>query len=526
MKYDYLTRRQFLRGAAGFSLAVPFLPSLAPAKAQVVSSVPPRLIYLYWGHGGVNSASDNGDFFPHRSRLNWTTRSLIGDTNYRQADLPLNLGGNEQISDVFGPEFNPDLGKMTFIEGMDILQYLGHCRYPFGGVADGVNGKKTTQTRTPTVDQVIARSPSFYPGSYAGKRSVHYEPLGRGHSPSAIVGPDNKMESMPSTRHPKNAFRDLFGSSMEDSGGGSEYASVVDKVMVDYQNLRKSSRLSAFDRGRLDQHIQGLSDIQRQLAASKGCKGIPEPASIDGLDPHRSVEDGIKYASIFNNVLVSGLQCDLTRIGIYGINGLAPGFPANNRHHEMWHKWDEVDGQNYIKEAVKYYFTSIVYDLVKKLDSVIDVDGRTLLDNTLVVVMAENSVPHNNYAHPIVTFGGGGGRFATGKYLDYSHPLLAFGTWSGHAVYAGIPKQTFFNSVLQGFSVPPSEYEQPRVGIYQHGGYSAQYVEGDWGGDSDRVQVDSAGNQYMKKKKKTIYEHWKSSGIINIIDQTLPGFYL
>ena len=270
-----------------------------------------------------------------------------------------------------------------------------------------------------------------------------------------------------------------------------------------------------------------MSDIQRQLLASKGCDdGIPEPASIDGLNPHRSVQDGIKYASIFNNVLVSGLQCDLTRIGIYGIYGLAPGFPSNNHHHEMWHKWDEKEGQNYIKEAVKYYFSSTVYDLVKKLDSVYDIDGRTLLDNTLVVIMAENSVPHQNYAHPIVTFGGGGGRFATGKYLDYRHPLLAYKPWAGHAVYAGIPKQIFFNSVLQGFSVSPSEYEQPRAGIYQHGGYSALYVSGYPGRGSDRIEVDSAGKRYMMKRKDTIYEHWKSSGIINMADQTLPGFYL
>ena len=259
MKYDYINRRQFLRGAAGLSLAVPFLPSLAPAKAQVVSSVPPRLIYLFWGHGGVNSASDNGDFFPHRSRLNWTTRSLIGKINYRQPDLPRNLGSNQQISDVFGSGFNPYLGKMTFIEGMDILQYLGHCPYPFGGVADGVNGDKTSEARTATVDQVIARSSRFYPASFAGKRSAHYEPLGRGHSPSAIVAPDNKMESIPSTRYPKNAFRDLFGNSTGDSGGGnSQYASVVDKVMADYRNLKRSNRLSAFDRGRLDQHLQGF----------------------------------------------------------------------------------------------------------------------------------------------------------------------------------------------------------------------------------------------------------------------------
>ena len=50
-----MNRRQFLRGAGGFALAVPLLPSLLPREARASDGIagPKRFISLSSHHGGV-----------------------------------------------------------------------------------------------------------------------------------------------------------------------------------------------------------------------------------------------------------------------------------------------------------------------------------------------------------------------------------------------------------------------------------------------------------------------------------------
>jgi hypothetical protein len=54
MKYNSITRRHFLQGAAGSFLALPFLPSLM-SKAHAASVPNPKFFVMFWkGHGGLN----------------------------------------------------------------------------------------------------------------------------------------------------------------------------------------------------------------------------------------------------------------------------------------------------------------------------------------------------------------------------------------------------------------------------------------------------------------------------------------
>jgi len=56
MKPVVVSRRQVLQGAKGFTLALPFLPSLVPVKAYAATAViarQPRLVSFCSNHGGV-----------------------------------------------------------------------------------------------------------------------------------------------------------------------------------------------------------------------------------------------------------------------------------------------------------------------------------------------------------------------------------------------------------------------------------------------------------------------------------------
>ena len=48
-----VSRRMFLRGAGGFTLAMPFLPSLLPRDAHAQSMFPKRFVAMATHHGGI-----------------------------------------------------------------------------------------------------------------------------------------------------------------------------------------------------------------------------------------------------------------------------------------------------------------------------------------------------------------------------------------------------------------------------------------------------------------------------------------
>jgi len=62
-----------------------------------------------------------------------------------------------------------------------------------------------------------------------------------------------------------------------------------------------------------------------------------------------------------------------------------------------------------------------VGDLLARLDATIDVDGCTLLDNSMVFVSSEigDGHTHNHVDLPVVLAGGGGGRVLSGQHLRF-----------------------------------------------------------------------------------------------------------
>jgi hypothetical protein len=174
-----LARRRFLRGAGGATLALPFLESLVPrgAKAQVVPAK--RLIVLksfstqliqewyprFTGNGyGLKDAK-----FPGSSKADGTTlltQALGSGGGYTQAPL-MDFQTPTGISGILGPALNPFLSKLTLIRGLDFLPSVNHN---YGGLL-GNYSSCTAATpcdadslpKVPTIDQVLAYAPKFYP---------------------------------------------------------------------------------------------------------------------------------------------------------------------------------------------------------------------------------------------------------------------------------------------------------------------------------------------------------------------------
>ncbi|HEX7671875.1 MAG TPA: hypothetical protein VF395_19910, partial [Polyangiaceae bacterium] len=183
-----LSRRLFLRGAAGAVLALPFLESLLPreAAAQAVTA-PKRLIVLksfstqlikewYPAFTGNGYALKNSKYTDSKGDgTTLLTQKLVSGLPYTWAKLT-DFKTGTGISGILGPKLNPFLDKLTLIRGLDFLPAVNHN---YGGLLGNFSSCTNATPCTadqlpdvPTIDQILAYSPKFYPG-LPGQRSLH-----------------------------------------------------------------------------------------------------------------------------------------------------------------------------------------------------------------------------------------------------------------------------------------------------------------------------------------------------------------
>lgn len=420
MKFDPVNRRMFLQGA-GVALAIPLLPSLfkrGSLYAQSASS-PKRLIFMAMRNGSL--AQDS--WFPSSSP---TTQKawVAGHSIY---DDPLsNFIQSGRLSPALTPAITAFSSKMNLINGLSHPMYLGHHS---GGLLGNMSASDQVEqsfvTARPTIDRLIGRSSSFYPDSYGGKKYINWSDDG-GSMLWDYSDPNNPNPASVQKAISWGDVRDLFtylfgvpGSVDSSDAEVLEKVKLVDKVLVDYNSLLSNSRLGSSDKQKVQQVMDHLNDIENQLnnGLNNSCDGFVAPSS------NGSLQGGSRH-QLLNQIISLAFQCDASRIAtlkLDAVNGINAANASNPESSHYWsHNSDLASSQSKLLEMHQFYANEILADLLARLD-VEESDGRTYLDNSLIVKMDENSATHWNANNMCMTFGGFGGGVRTGRYLDYTN---------------------------------------------------------------------------------------------------------
>ena len=483
-----LTRRQFLVGSSGFALALPVLPSLLVSKAHGADPVfvrRPRLIWLTTNHGGALERS----FFPSESPPTETQQLFVDHT--------VSTGTLRAMSAAPGPSrtaLSPILhapsdvlperriSQLNVLRGVDIPFGIGHHsgghmgNYAYneavGGTAFALRGDAR-----PTIDQLLAWSPSFYDDLSAVRERVLVmgsEEISFGYSnPSLTTGTVQNIRAATSLE----LFHRIFiPAGTPDTGR----VPVVDRVLASYRRLRHGNRrLSATDRQRLDDHMDRISELQRKLntAFPIACGGVTVPVDDSALHTSPEPADAVRYAQLYNEVAAAALICGASRIAVMGLGDEQRfvDFPGD-WHNEVAHYWLEPKEQDLLARSYQTVFEHVFLDLAARLD-VEETDGLSYLDNSLLVWTQESGMStHDPVSLPVVTAGSAAGFFRTGLSVDYRriehpdslfHPLL-----NAEPTWAGVLYNQFLASVLQAMGMPTSEFER-----WGHRGYGIPAVE-------------------------------------------------
>lgn len=404
-----LPRRTFLRGAAGFALALPLLESM---QARAGTSPPMR---YFLGFGGTSIGFPDID---HDKLVPTTTGH---DYDVRRALAPVtDLGIRDSVSVVTG---------MTIPWGPDDDLPPGGRRIKWHAksmapLLCGVRGDATERPRGATSDQVAADvlgattphrlltyrvQAGYYRGSNEGAGS-------RGRI-SYRRNVDGEIVAVDPIVSPRLAYESLFtGFIPPDPEQAAEALialrrrkSALDLVIDDAQAL--IPRLGAADRQRVERHFDELRALETRLEQTAppvegACEMLPHPGDDPPmgapLDNDANFEAGGAYsneelrAQVLTDLVAMAFTCDLTRVAsmMYTMAqcfmNANPLIGAATDMHQVGHfgAGGGDAGLNAMSDCVAWHVGHFGR-LVQKLRDTPDVDGTPILDRSALVLVFE-----------------------------------------------------------------------------------------------------------------------------------------
>ncbi len=422
------SRRQILAGASSV-ITLPYMSSLF--AATVAAPVPPRrLVFLNTGFGVSK------EFFPNVADTGKSyalPKAMEALTKHRE-----HFSFLSNLSNIASLRVNPHWGATTFLTSSDPQPILGqgfHNSISCDQVAAQFIGKTN---RYPSIELTTSDT--------AGK--------GKGLS----LAWDANGESLYGEADPLKIFHRLFASqsSSIDSTRNKirRERSILDATLLDAKSL--SNQLNTNDKAKTEQYFSLIRKIEKNLAREEQWMNSPKPkapfaAPASGLT-------GTPGALMMFDLMTAALQSDTTRVFTYQLplasllDEFAQETGDSVAAHRMTH-YGSTETKEY--QALLWRdkkLCQLFAALIDKLNKVIEVDGSTLLDNTLIVMGSDIRTGHMRKNVPILLAGGRAGKIQQGQHLAYrQNESRLSDLWLSMLHFAGCPVEKFADST-GGFS--------------------------------------------------------------------------
>lgn len=420
------SRRHFLRGL-GACVALPAMESLrtnrliaadSPAGrlATTETGAPLRSAFLFFPNGAIPGAwwpESTGDQY----QLSQTLQPLESVRDKFQV-----IKGLDNVSANPGPDGGGDhaRGNGTFLTCVRI------------------NKSSTNIKAGVSIDQVLAgrigdltRFPSLELASDPRRQTTGCD---SGYSCAYQYNISWKSESTPmATEHnPRLVFERLFGVGAPGERVKSlqrrrtEQRSILDFVLDDARAMQK--RIARNDQRKLDEYLTAVRALESQIERAEKLGDPVDPGVETPAGVPQSHEE---YVNVMFELMALAFQTDSTRIislmlghdgdnRSYDFIGIAEG------HHDLTHHQNREDRIKKV-EQIDHWYVEQFAKLINRLDSLQDVDGKSVLHNSMVLIGSGNA-DGNRHTHtdlPLLLAGSAGGQFHPGRYVDHQSVPLA-----------------------------------------------------------------------------------------------------
>lgn len=401
-----LGRRRWMQLAAA-SLSLPTLEIFAGSGAAAAPPTRRPKLLIYHNPNGrepawwVPSAQAGGGLvFPEESKA----LQPYG----RRA---LSLRGLSNKAALASPGAAHAMGTGTLLTSTAIAN--------FNGVLNGIS-----------VDQAIAKNVDFGTRFSSLQWSTGEPgPCDVGNAPCAYtqcVSWAGKAQPLAAVIDPRTAFDQLFAAGADGLSGArgltrkESLGSVLDFLSHEDADLR--AELGRADQKRLDEYLTAVRSVERTIKTDgSSCSSGAQPAEAIAY-PER--------VEVFHDLMVLALSCEQTSVLSFMIefdlSGRShPFIDVNGGHHALSH--DGSAGGRAQLQRLETWYSQKVASLLAKMEATATSDGRSLLDDTVVLVIPSmglgNSHDHGNNASLLV--GGKDVVRADGRALDFGGASLA-----------------------------------------------------------------------------------------------------
>ena len=306
---------------------------------------------------------------------------------------PTVAGNNWELSDQLAPLANVK-EYLTVVSGL-VNKFPGSSFHPLGSAASTTGGGvEDNSAVVPSIDQIVAEA--------IGKNSI-FKSVELGVSDATPGGPENTLHAV--SHRGKNApnfpefdplavFSRLFGqadvSAADIARLNQAKQSVLDAAVVDANEMR--GLLGMADRQRLDQHLDGIRQLEMRLAMPTQCVAPPNPATV-GITRDTRSEAPIAISGMVSELLSIAFACDLTRVASVVFTLPAAhvyyrqlGADMNDDFHDTICHTDPGDSASQIRVHRGVLHTmQCLSILLQRLRSLPEGDGN-VLDNSLIYV--------------------------------------------------------------------------------------------------------------------------------------------
>ncbi len=437
------SRRAFLRGATGSLLSLPWLESFSagpagskPAKRMAIFYVPIGVVRRGFFPGEANAAIPK--FTSSQEEI---TRKMEIPAGVHPLELTPTLEPLEKIRSKISLITGLD---RTFQNGTDVHAQCASC---FLSSAPPFSIKSSAWPLDRTLDHLVAdqigddtpfRTLEFSCNSHRdNKESIYFDNIswyGTGHL-------------APSIRDPRKAYRRLFGTQEIDT-----YRNITDLVLEDARSMQRE--LTYTDRQKFGEYFESIRSIEEQMDKLERMKSELKKVVLE--EPPEAYLPRGEYIRLMGDLMIVALETGLTRVATlmvgperwdtpFQFEGL---FDKPMSHHKMSHNQDQFIDQ--LQQVDRFHVEQFAY-LVEKMDGIVESDGSSLLDNTMLTYGSGlgDGATHQYTDLPIVVAGSGGGALKTGNHLACVDGTPLANLWLTQARALGVKMERFADSTAQ-----------------------------------------------------------------------------
>lgn len=420
-RFQSLNRRQFLRGL-GACVALPVFesalrpvvraataPSLAPGAMGVTATgAPLRMAFVYFPNGAHQQY-----WWPKGEGADFTLSKTMQPLAPLQKSIQV-LGGLDHRNATPGNDGAGDHARAnaTFLTG--------------------ARARKTDSTDIEvgiSVDQVVAQKMGHLTRFASLELSCDaIRKAGRCDSGYSCAYQYNLSWASPTTpmapeANPRLVFERLFGSGAPDERQKNfrmrqaTQKSLLDFVIDDARSLQ--SQLGRNDQEKLDEYLTGVREIEQRIQRTESFGDLPNPE----MDTPAGIPANYgEHMDVMYDLLAMAFETDSTRVSTLllagdGSNRAYPQIGIPEGHHYCSHHRNDHELMEKIGRIDHYYMERFARFL-QKLDAKKDIDGKSILHNSMIVYGCGNS-DGNRHTHdnlPIVLAGSAGGTFNPGRF--------------------------------------------------------------------------------------------------------------